>query len=175
MEFDSGCCHRQCSLKMASLNVLEKIRGILDDNGVEYRELHHEPTHTSEDSARVRGEDIRIGGKALLLKVGDSFRLFVLSAALRVDSQAIRTHFRVRKTRFANAAELKELTGLVPGSVPPFGEPILPFELYVDESIVENDRIAFNAGSLTDSVFMAVEDYKRLAKPTVFRFSVPAD
>ena len=155
--------------------MLEKIRKFLDKNEVQYRELHHEPTLTSEDSARVRGEDIRIGGKALLLKVGDSFRLFVLSAALRVDSQAIRTHFRVRKTRFAKAAELKELTGLVPGSVPPFGEPILPFELYVDESIVENDRIAFNAGSLTDSVFMAVEDYKRLAKPTVFRFSVPAE
>ena len=32
---------------------------------VSYRTLHHEPTLTSEDSARVRGEDVRIGGKAL--------------------------------------------------------------------------------------------------------------
>ena len=160
---------------MGSPNVLDRIHEFLDENRVEYRQLHHEPTITSEDSARVRGEDIRIGGKALLLKVGGSFRLFVLSAALRVDSQAIRTHFGVRKTRFANADELKELTGLVPGSVPPFGEPILPFDLYVDESIVANDRIAFNAGSLTDSVFMTVADYTRVASATVFRFSLAAD
>ena len=149
---------------MTSPKILEKIREFLDENRVEYRELHHEATLTSEDSARVRGEDIRIGGKALLLKVGESFRLFVLSAALRVDSRAIRTHFGVRKTRFAGAAELMELTGLVPGAVPPFGPPIFPFDLYIDESILENERIAFNAGLLTDSVFMAVEDYARVAK-----------
>jgi len=50
--------------------------------------------------------------------------------------------------RFASREELLELTGLVPGSVPPFGRPILPFPLYVDTGIAANDRIAFNAGSL---------------------------
>ena len=58
---------------MGSSTVLQRIREFLDAYGVAYRELHHEPTFTSEDSARVRGEDIRIGGKALLIKVGDDF------------------------------------------------------------------------------------------------------
>ncbi len=153
--------------------VLEQIRGLLNTAGIDYRELHHEPTRTSEDSARVRGEDIRIGGKALLMKVGGEFKLFVLSAALRADSQAIRKHFEIRKTRFASADELKELTGLVPGSVPPLGRPILPFDLYVDDSITENGRIAFNAGSLTNSIFLSVTDYLKVTQPTVFRFSSP--
>jgi len=113
--------------------ILHRIRETLNAAGIEYRELHHEPTRTSEDSARVRGEDIRIGGKALLMKVGGDYKLFVLSAALRVDSQAIRKFLDTRKTRFASPEELHELTGLVPGSVPPFGRPILPFDLYVDE------------------------------------------
>ena len=60
----------------------------------------------------------------------------------------------------------------MPGSVPPFGEPILPLPLYVDRAIEENERIAFNAGSLTDSVILAVPDYFRLARPTrVFEFA----
>ena len=151
--------------------VFDRICRFLDERGVAYRSLRHEPTLTSEDSARVRGEDIRIGGKALLLKIGGDFRLFVLSAALRVDSQAVRDYFGIRKTRFASAKELQELTGLIPGSVPPFGKPILPFDLYVDPSIAGNDRIAFNAGSLTDSLFLSVEDYLRAARPTVFRFA----
>jgi Ala-tRNA(Pro) deacylase len=152
------------------MEVLDRIRAYLRDNAVPFRELHHEATRTSEDSARVRGEPIEIGGKALLLKVDDDFRLFVLSAALKVDSQAIRERLGARRSRFATPEELMELTGLVPGSVPPFGRPILPFELYVDESIAGNARIAFNAGSLTDSIFLATQDYLRVAQPQVFRF-----
>jgi len=152
-------------------STLDQIHQLLTTAGIDFRELHHEPTRTSEDSARARGEDIRIGGKALLMKVGGEFKLFVLSATLRVDSQAIRKHFETRKTRFASANGLKDLTGLVPGSVPPFGRPILPFDLYVDESITRNERIAFNAGSLTDSIFLSVPDYLQIAKPTVFQFS----
>src|ERR1017187_3270787 len=114
---------------------------------------------------------MRVGGKALLIKVDDTFRLFVLSADRKLDSAAIRQYFGAKKTRFATPEELMELTGLAPGSVPPFGEPILPFRLYVDQSVFENDRIAFNAGSLTDSIVMPVEDYRRLANPVSFRFS----
>jgi prolyl-tRNA editing enzyme YbaK/EbsC (Cys-tRNA(Pro) deacylase) len=118
---------------------------------------------------------VQIGGKALLVKTGEVFRLLVMSAALRLDSAAVRRHFGVRRSRFASADELLEQTGLVPGSVPPFGKPILPFELYVDESIPANDRIAFNAGSLTDSIIMAVDDYIKIARPAeVFRFGLEA-
>jgi prolyl-tRNA editing enzyme YbaK/EbsC (Cys-tRNA(Pro) deacylase) len=154
-----------------STQVLDEIRSLLDANQIAYRHVHHEPTRTSEESARARGEDVRIGGKALLMKLGDEFRLFVLSAALKADSAAIRARFGEKKARFATPDELRELTGLVPGSVPPFGRPILPFDLYVDESILANERIAFNAGSLTDSIILSVSDYMRLANPTVFRFA----
>ncbi len=158
-----------------SEQVLQSIREMLDERDIEYREVHHEPTFTSEQSAAARGESIRIGGKALLLKVGDEFKLFVLSAVLKLDSKAVRKHLGVRTSRFANKEELAELTGLVPGSVPPFGEPILPFKLYVDESIVRNERIAFNAGSLTDSIILSTEDYVALAQPEIFCFASPAD
>lgn len=151
--------------------ILEAIRTLLHQHDAPFREVHHGPTRTSEDPARARGEDIRIGGKALLIKTGDVFRLFVLSAALRIDSAAIRRRFGERRSRFATADELRELTGLVPGSVPPFGRPILPFDLFVDESIAANQRIAFNAGSLTDSIIMSVEDYLRVARPDIFRFA----
>ena len=152
-------------------DVLTQIRTWLTDAAVTVREVNHPPTRTSEESARARGEELRVGGKALLLKVDDSFRLFVLSAARKLDSAAIKRHFGAKKLRFATADELHEMTGLAPGAVPPFGPPILPFELYADESIFENRVIAFNAGSLTTSIIMAVEDYERMAKPTRLRFS----
>jgi Ala-tRNA(Pro) deacylase len=152
--------------------LLHKIREWLSAEGVLLREVHHEPTRTSEDSARARGEQLRVGGKALLIKVDDTFRLFVLSADRKLDSAAIKRRFSARKTRFATPEELMELTRLVPGAVPPFGSPILPFPLYVDPSVFENERIAFNAGSLTDSIVIATSDYRRIAAPEVFAFAL---
>lgn len=152
-------------------DVLELIRRHLDDLGVPFREIHHEPTTTSEASARARGEALEVGGKAILLKTDDVFRLFVLSASLRLDSAAVRRHLQVKKIRFASREELGELTGLVPGAVPPFGSPILPFELFVDSSILANEKIAFNAGSLEESIVMNVDDYLRAAGPKVLSFA----
>jgi Ala-tRNA(Pro) deacylase len=155
--------------------VLEAIRNLLRHEGVAFREVQHAPTYTSEESAKARGEDVRIGGKAILMKTDDIFRLFVVSAARKIDSGAIKRHFGLKKLRFATADELRDLTGLVPGSVPPFGEPILPFELFADPSVLENERIAFNAGSLTDSIILLAADYKRLARPAVFAFGLPSE
>ncbi len=152
--------------------VLERIRILLQDKGVPYREAHHQPTRTSREAADARGESIRIGGKAIVAKVDKSFRLFVLSAALELNSRAICRHLKAQRFRFAGRDELLDLTGLVPGCIPPFGRPILDLNLYVDGSILENDRIAFNAGSLTDSIIMEREDYIRIAGPEeIFSFS----
>jgi len=155
--------------------VLEKLRLFLRQQGMEPREVHHEPTFTSEQSAAARGEELRVGGKALLIKIDKQFRLFVLPADRRADSKRIRNHLGARKSRFATAAELLKLTDLVPGSVPPFGHPVLNFDLYVDLALRQNDRIAFNAGSLTDSMILAMDDYLKAANPVdTFPFSVEA-
>jgi Ala-tRNA(Pro) deacylase len=151
--------------------LLDKIRALLDAHGVDYREVHHSPTRTSEEAAEARGEELSIGGKALVLKIDDSFRLFVLSASKKIDSVKIKRYFHAKRIRFATERELGELTELVPGSVPPFGEPLFALELYVDKTILSNKKIAFNAGSLADSVIMRVHDYMRIAKPEIFDFS----
>ncbi|MFL5340544.1 MAG: YbaK/EbsC family protein [Gemmataceae bacterium] len=138
---------------------------------ISFRHVRHEPTFTSEESAKARGESVQVGGKALLVKVGDEFKLFVLSAALKFDSGLVKKHFGVKKIRFAEREELQTLTGLPPGSVPPFGPPILSLPLYVDPSVLANEVIAFNAGSLTDSLILSSADYARVAKPEVFAFA----
>jgi Ala-tRNA(Pro) deacylase len=151
--------------------VYDDIKKLLASHDIQYREVHHEPTRTSAESAKVRGEDLAIGGKAILMKVGEEFKLFVLSAAKKVDSQKIKEHFGEKKLRFATPEELKDLTGLVPGAVPPFGKPATPFDVYVDVSVIANEKIAFNAGSLTDSIIMGCKDYLKVASPMVFEFS----
>jgi Ala-tRNA(Pro) deacylase len=152
------------------ITLYEKIRSYLDETLTPRREIHHEATRTSKESAEARGDSMRLGGKALVIKIGDAFHLMVLSAERSLDSARVKEHFGVKKFRFATTEELVALD-LVPGAVPPLGEPILPIALHVDPSVLANSVIAFNAGSLTESIILGIDDYIRLSRPHVFRFA----
>ena len=145
------------------MDVLERIVKALNDAGLTWKQIRHEAVRTSEEAAEIRGEPLAIGGKAIVVKADQTYSLIVISAARRLQSSRLKKALSVKKLRFATPDELLELTTLVPGSVPPFGEPILPLSILVDQSIMEQKNIAFNAGSLCESIIMDRTDWYRLA------------
>ena len=149
----------------------ERIRRLLEDHQVPYEELDHAASTTCEESAKNRGEELHIGGKSLLFKDKKDFRIFVISASKQVDNQRVRKILKSQKLRFATSEELWDLAGVVKGAMPPFGRPLFPYDLYVDESIFENERIAFNAGLLTKSFILKVDDWKKLIEPNICQFA----
>ena len=155
------------------MSIFQSIVTILDKNSITYTHMHHQPTPTSEDSARERWEPIEIGGKALLLKVDKSFHLFVMSAIRKLDTAKLKAAFNAKSVRFATPEELLEMTGLVPGSVPPIGKPLFTYDCYIDESILNNSKIAFNAGSLTDSIILQTKDWLWCIEHEVIDISKP--
>ena len=56
------------------------------------------------------------------------------------------------------------------GAMPPFGN-LQGMAVYVDESITKDRDIAFNAGSHSELVRASYEDFERLVKPKVLKFS----
>lgn len=151
--------------------VFEKLLQFFKDSEISYKHIQHPPTHTCEESAQARNEPLEIGAKAIVMSLDNTYALFVLSASKRIDSKKIKALLRCRSVRFATAEELWELTSLLPGSIPPFGKPILPFDLYVDLSIQQLSQIAFNAGSLSDSIVMAAKDYLKISNLQLCSFS----
>jgi Ala-tRNA(Pro) deacylase len=154
--------------------VWERVQTLLAAHGIKSREIEHPAVTTADDAATLRGTPLAIGGKAILLRPGDKgFCLCVLSAATELDSKLVRKALGVRRLRFATPEELLELTGLVPGTVPPFGEPVLPFQLYADRAMVAQPEIAFTAGRPDRSLVIAIGDYVRIAGPRVLPFARP--
>lgn len=74
------------------------------------------------------------------------------------------------KCEFESPEVIKERFGLVPGSVPPFGQ-LLNLDTFFDEQIMKNVRAAFNVGKLTESVIMKSEDLIQLVQPEIGHFS----
>ena len=130
-------------------DITKQIRNLLNKNDIEFEEIDHEAVITCEESAKARGCSQEIGGKSILFKDKSDFRLFVMSAALQVDSKKVRKILKSSWLRFATNEELWEMAGVEKGALPPFGRDILPVDLYLDESILKNDKIAFNAGMAT--------------------------
>jgi Ala-tRNA(Pro) deacylase len=145
-------------------SVFPRVESLLNQAGVPFQVLHHEPVFTSEEAARVRGVDLASGAKALVCKADDEFLMIVLPADRRLDSKGVRRGLGARRLRFANREEVLELTGLAPGSIPPFGS-LFDLKTLCDERLGENERINFNAGDHRISVSMLYADYLRVEGP----------
>jgi Ala-tRNA(Pro) deacylase len=137
---------------------------------VPHRVINHQPARTSEESAAERGESVEIGAKALVVKVNQCFKLLVISGDRKLETKRVKNLFESKSFRFATVEELLELTGLVPGAVPPLG-PVLGLEMLIDRSLFRNKEMAFNAGRLDVSIKMQVKDFVTLVKPRIEDFS----
>ena len=151
--------------------VLRRVVALLEGNGCRYEVIEHGSVSNAREAAAARATKLDEGAKAILLKYDGGFGIFVLSAARQVRSAKIRRGLKVRRTRFAYREELLAMTGLRPGSVPPFGEPVLPFPLFADPSIDAHPTMVFTAGSRTTSIRMATSDYRRIARPRELPFA----
>ncbi|HIG93453.1 TPA: YbaK/prolyl-tRNA synthetase associated domain-containing protein [Candidatus Woesearchaeota archaeon] len=156
------------------IQLFNRIKVFLDEQKVEYIVKTHLPTSTSEDSARERGEPLKIGAKALLVKDNTHFVLVIVPADRRLDTGKLKKILHSQNLRFATAEELKQLTGCEKGAVPPFGHLLgMGVEMIVDEALFGEEYLAFNAGSLEVSIKMKTADYKRIIQPKTGIFSVP--
>lgn len=156
---------------MSDQSVLQRILTLLDGDGCPYQVIEHDAVSTAREAAEVRSTPLGEGAKSILLKYDSDFGIFVLSATRQVRSALVRRGLKVRRTRFAYAEELLSMTGLAPGSVPPFGEPIFYLPLFVDPTVLGNEKMVFTAGSRTTSIRMATSDYRRIVKPRELAFA----
>ena len=54
--------------------------------------------------------------------------------------------------------------------MPPFGN-LYGMDVYVENSLLDDVEIAFNAGSHTELIKLLYEDYRKLVQPKVARFT----
>lgn len=149
------------------------ITNLLEQNNIWFETFEHEAVITSEDAAKIRhGYTLEQGAKAILIRVKISssnkkFVMLVLPGNLKFDAKKVKTVFQAKNIRFATENEVAEITdGVQPGGVPPFGN-LFNLEVIVDPSLLENEKIVFNAGDRKFSVGMKSEDYLTIVEPQV--------
>ena len=151
--------------------VVQKIRSLLDSNGIVYKFFEHEAVRTSEEAHRLRpGYEMSQGAKALIVKIkkADGTREFiqcVISADLRLDGNKLKAFLGAKSISFATAEESNEITdGIEFGGIPPFGN-LFGLTVYLDPAIKKHQEILFNCGDRRATIAMQLSDYLRIVKP----------
>jgi Ala-tRNA(Pro) deacylase len=146
------------------LDIFQQLHARLTEAGIPFTVLRHEPVYTSEQAAAVRGVPLSSGAKALVVKAGERFVMLVIPADRKLDSKKARVGIGVKAIRFATKEEVLQLTGLEPGSIPPFGS-LFGLPTYVDPALALNASINFNAADHSISIQMAHADYLAAEAP----------
>jgi Ala-tRNA(Pro) deacylase len=159
-------------------DVFEQLLALLTEAKAKFRVIEHEAEGRSEKISVIRGNRPDQAAKAMVLDVrggggGRRNVLAILPGNRKLDFAAVARVFEARKCGFASPESAQELTGCAMGAVPPFSlNPEL--SVVVDEDLLANDTLFFNAGRLDRSMELDTKDWIAVAKPRVARIAAPS-
>lgn len=150
---------------------VKKLREFLDSNKIKYVAIGHSPAFTAQQiaaSAHIPGKEL---AKTVMIKIDGKMAMAVLPASYKVDFDMLKDVIGTDSVELATEREFKDLFPECEiGAMPPFGN-LYGMDVYVAESLADDDDIAFNAGSHTELIKMEYSDFERLVKPRVMAFS----
>lgn len=156
-------------------DVFDQLVALLSEAKAKFRVIEHAAEGRSEAISVIRGNRPDQAAKAMVLDLrggggGRRHVLAILPGSARLDFAAVARFFEARKCGFASPDTAQELTGCAMGSVPPFAlNPTL--SIVVDEDLLANDTLFFNAGRLDRSMELDTRDWLAVAKPRVARIA----
>lgn len=150
-----------------------RLKKFLDDNGVGYDVMHHDPAFTAQELAarmHISGYEFI---KVVVVKLDGAFALAALPAPLRVNFKMLAEAAGVRKCSLASEEEFQQLfPDCELGAMPPFGN-LYNLTTYVDQDVTHNENTVINAGTHAEAIRLRYADLARLARPRVVRFGEP--
>ncbi len=148
-----------------------KLKAFLDDNHVKYVTITHSQAYAAHEiaaSAHIPAKEV---AKIVVLKVDGKLTMAVLPASHKVDLDHLRESLGAGKVVLATEHEFKDtFPGCALGAMPPFGN-LYGLDVLVAERLTHDKEIAFNAGTHTELIKLAYEDYEKLTHPRVLRFT----
>lgn len=137
----------------------------LTDNHIAYRRVMHPVAYTAQDvasAAHIPGEKM---AKTVMVKLDGQFAMAVMHANQHLDLDSLKQETGASHAEVAPEYEFAELfRDCELGAMPPFGN-LYGLEVYADQELMDDNEIAFNAGTHSELVRMAFRDYERLVHP----------
>ncbi|MAE63978.1 MAG: deacylase [Phycisphaeraceae bacterium] len=146
---------------------MQKLRKFLDENGVKYVTMSHSPAYTAQEiaaAAHVPGREL---AKTVMVKIDGRMAMVVLPATQKIDFEVLREATGVDHVELASEREFADrFPDCELGAMPPFGN-LFDMDVYVAETLTDDEEIAFNAGAHTELIKVYFVDFERLVRPSI--------
>jgi Ala-tRNA(Pro) deacylase len=134
---------------------------------VPYTTFRHPEAFTAQGEAAVSHVPGRSWAKIVVCVADNEPILAVLPAPFMLDLEQLRVLTGASALRLASEQEFQQLyPDCELGAMPPFGNLYLQ-RVFVDQSLVGETDMAFNAGTHTDAIRMHYWDFAEVAHPVV--------
>jgi Ala-tRNA(Pro) deacylase len=146
----------------------ELIEQKLQSMSIAYRVVNHKAVHTMEEMANLQLELGCTVVKNLFLRdhKGRKFFLVCMKGDKHVNLQLITRKLGVSGSlSFANATQLKEKLGLLPGSVTPLGilnDESRSTQIVLDKAFLDDELVGVHPNENTATVILRFEDLLRI-------------
>lgn len=149
---------------------VKQLKEFLDQNSVKYVTITHSRAHTAQEIAQSSGVSGRELAKTVMVKLDGRMAMAVVTAVGHVDLEKLGACAQAKKTELAGEPEFKNLfPSCELGHMPPFGN-LYGMQVFISDRLAKDVEIAFNAGSATELVRLAMKDFARLVRPVVGPF-----
>lgn len=146
------------------------LQSYLDEMGVNYRLSRHDTAYTAQSLAESEHVPGRQVIKPVVVRADGQFVMCALPACHRIDLNELREQLQASEITLADENKLRELfPDCELGAVPPIGR-LYGMTTLMDESLIADDRVTFQAGTHQDAVTMTLADYRRVAQPELAYF-----
>lgn len=150
---------------------VKKLKEFLDKEKIKYISIVHSLAYTAQEvaaSVHITGKEL---AKTVIVHLDGEMAMAVLPANRKIVLQDLRDVTGADHVKFAPEDEFKkQFPDCDTGAMPPFGN-LYGMEVFAAASLAENEQIAFNAGSHTEVIKLAYEDFERLVRPKVVSFT----
>jgi len=150
-----------------------RLKDFLDSYGVRYIVISHSIAYTAQGIAalaHIPGKEL---AKTVIVKLDGKLAMAVLPASRQVDLPSLRAAANAKTAELASEMEFRpSFPDCETGAMPPFGN-LYGMAVFADESLVQDEEIAFNAGSHRELFRMKFNDYLHLVRPAIMKLAAP--
>lgn len=143
----------------------------LSDEQIDYVTIPHTLSYTAQEtaaSAHVPGIEF---AKTVMVKIDGKLAMAVLPAQYKINLGLLKRETQANQVELASEDDFRGLfPGCETGAMPPFGN-LYGMDVYVEDSLLNDEEIAFNAGSHTELLKISYQDYMKLVQPKIARFT----
>ena len=150
----------------------QKVKEFLEENKIKYVSISHSTAYTAQEvaaSAHIPGKEM---AKTVMIKNDGKMAMAVLPANFKIDFDKLKKITGSQNVELASEEEFKYMfPDCEIGAMPPFGN-LYDMQVFVAESLAEDEDIDFNAGTHRELIKIKYKDFEKLVKPNAGKFSL---